>query len=201
MSISECELRNRKSTSIIRQARLAGLRNPAIRARQFLPRGLSMKKQISLAALALAFGLSAANAQNTGYNALIEQHIAAATKAAKSDMPGPLGLCKTATPQPAGSFMDYYRKMVKEPPLQPMQVMDELYFLGNYWTSSWAVKTSGGLVIIDSLDNADEAKHYIEDGRRKLNLNPADIKYVIVSHAHGDHYGGANYLKQKFNAH
>ena len=34
---------------------------------------------------------------------------------------------------------------------------------------------------------------------KKLKLNPADIKYVIVSHAHGDHYGGAAYLKKKFN--
>jgi metallo-beta-lactamase class B len=77
--------------------------------------------------------------------------------------------------------------------------MDELYFLGNYWTSAWAVKTSQGIVIIDALDNADEAQHYIEDGLKKLKLNPADIKYVIVSHAHGDHYGGAAYLKKKFN--
>jgi metallo-beta-lactamase class B len=76
--------------------------------------------------------------------------------------------------------------------------MDELYFLGNYWTSAWAVKTSAGIIIIDALDNTDEAKEYIEGGLRKLKLDPADIKYVIVSHAHGDHYGGANYLKQQF---
>ena len=49
------------------------------------------------------------------------------------------------------------------------------------------------------MDNSDEAEHYIEGGLRKLGLDPADIKYVIVSHAHGDHYGGADYLKQKFN--
>jgi metallo-beta-lactamase class B len=97
--------------------------------------------------------------------------------------------------------MDTYKAMLQKPPLEPMQVMDELYFLGNYWTSAWAVKTSEGLVVIDALDNADEAKQYIEGGLRKLNLNPADIKYVIVSHAHGDHYGGANYLKQQFGAH
>jgi len=129
----------------------------------------------------------------------VAEHVAIATKAAQSDLRGPLGLCKTATPAPAAAFMDNYKAKLKEPPLEPMQVMDELYFLGNYWTSSYAVKTSDGIVIIDALDNADEAEHYIEGGLRKLGLNPADIKYVIVSHAHGDHYGGANYLKQKFN--
>jgi metallo-beta-lactamase class B len=96
--------------------------------------------------------------------------------------------------------MDSYNRLVKEPPLAPMQVMDELYFLGNAWTAAWAIKTSQGIIIIDALDNADEAKQYIEGGLEKLGLNPADIKYVVVSHAHGDHYGGANYLKETFGA-
>jgi metallo-beta-lactamase class B len=152
--------------------------------------------QILLAALALTFSVTAVQAQD---NAIIERHIAAATRAAKADLLGTLGLCKTATPEPVVGFMDNYNKMKQELPLEPMQVMDELYFLGNYWTSAWAVKTSKGLVIIDAMDNADEAQHYIEDGLKKLKLDPADIKYVIVSHAHGDHYGGAAYLKKKFN--
>ena len=108
-------------------------------------------------------------------------------------------LCKTATPQDGPNFMDVYNSLKKEPPLEPMQVMDDLYFLGTRWSTAWALKTSAGLVIIDSLDNTDEAMQYIEEGLRKLKLDPADIKYVIVSHAHGDHYGGAAYLKEKFN--
>jgi metallo-beta-lactamase class B len=152
--------------------------------------------QVSLAALAFALAAPAVQAQD---NAIIERHMAAATRAAKADLLGALGLCKTATPEPVVGFMDNYNKMKQEPPLEPMQVMDELYFLGNYWTSAWAVKTSKGLVIIDALDNTDEAQHYIEDGLKKLKLDPADIKYVIVSHAHGDHYGGAAYLKKKYN--
>jgi len=154
--------------------------------------------QISLAVAALASLLiSAASAQD---NAVIDRHMAAATKAAKADLLGALGLCKTATPQEATGFMENYTKMKAEPPLEPMQVMDDLYFLGNYWTSAWAVKTSKGIVILDALDNADEAQQYIENGLKKLKLDPTDIKYVIVSHAHGDHYGGAAYLKKKFDA-
>jgi metallo-beta-lactamase class B len=152
---------------------------------------------ISLVAFALTFGVSIASAQED--NALVDRHIAAAARAAKADLLGPLALCKTATGAPASAFMDNYNAMKTEPPLEPMQVMDELYFLGNYWTSAWAVKTSKGIVIIDALDNDDEARHYIEDGLKKLKLDPADIKYVIISHAHGDHYGGASYLKKKFN--
>jgi metallo-beta-lactamase class B len=160
--------------------------------------GISMKRYFGIPfAAALTLGLSASYAQD---NPEIDRHMAAASKAAKADLLGPLGLCKTATPEPAAAFMDKYNKMKGEPPLEPMQVTDELYFLGTYWTSAWAVKTSKGIVIIGALDNADEAKHYIEDGLKKLKLDPTDIKYVIVSHAHGAHYGGANYLKKKFNA-
>lgn len=156
---------------------------------------------LALAGFAFALWLSTASYAQTAEPAGVTEHTALATKAAKSDLLGALGLCKTATPEPAPAFMDTYKAMLEKPPLEPMQVMDELYFLGNYWTSAWAVKTSDGLVIIDALDNADEAKQYIEGGLRKLDLDLADIKYVIVSHAHGDHYGGANYLKQKFGAH
>ena len=35
---------------------------------------------------------------------------------------------------------------------------------------------------------------------KKLGLDPAAIKYVIVSHAHRDHVGGAGYLQEHFGA-
>ena len=126
-----------------------------------------------------------------------QPHIAAAT--AGSDMLGALGLCRTASPAPAPSFMDNYRSMSALPPLEPMQVFDNLYFLGSKWTTAWAVKTSAGIVIIDAMNNDDEAEKYIDAGLKKLGLNPADIRYVVVSHGHGDHYGGASYLKKKFS--
>ena len=64
--------------------------------------------------------------------------------------------------------------------------------------SAWALKTSDGIILIDALNNAQEASALIEGGMRKLGLNPADIKYIIVTHAHGDHYGGVNYLMERY---
>jgi len=154
--------------------------------------------RLLLTAMAAAFGLCAAFAQQAGDNAVIDRHMAAAAHAAKTDLLGPLALCKTATEEPAPGFKDVYEKMSKEPPLEPMQVMDDLYFVGNNWTSSWAVKTSDGIVVIDALDNVDEAKQYIEGGFKKLKLDPTDIKYIIVSNSNPDHYGGATYLKNRY---
>jgi metallo-beta-lactamase class B len=154
-----------------------------------------------VALLASSFGQIRAQAQASNPVG-VKTHIAAATAAAadRQDLKGALGLCETATGAPAFAFMDNYRKWVAEPPLAPMQVFDNLYFLGAKWTTAWAIKTSNGIIVVDAMDNADEAEHYIEGGLRKLGADPSQIKYVIVSHAHGDHYGGADYLQKKFHA-
>src|SRR5215470_374843 len=152
------------------------------------------------AAVVGALSLTAALAQQAGDNAAIDSHMKAAAKAAKTDLLGPLALCKTATEDTPPTFKDLYERTSKDPPLEPMQVMDDLYFVGNAWTSAWAVKTSDGFVIIDALDNADEAKQYIEGGFKKLKLDASDIKYVIVSNSNPDHYGGATYLKTKYKS-
>jgi metallo-beta-lactamase class B len=38
------------------------------------------------------------------------------------------------------------------------------------------------------------------NGLEKLGLDPRDIRYVIVSHAHPDHVGGAKYLQDAYGA-
>ena len=105
--------------------------------------GNAMKRSstVALATLAISLSLSPAHAQKAD-PAAVAEHIAIATAAAKSDLLGPLALCKTATPTPGPSFMDNYNAAVKDPPLEPMQVMDELYFLGSKWSTAWAIKTS-----------------------------------------------------------
>jgi metallo-beta-lactamase class B len=86
------------------------------------------------------------------------------------------------------------------PPEPPYKVFDNLYFVGGRSVTSWAIQTSNGLILIDSMDNAQEARDYIVEGLKKLGLDPAAIKYVLVSHAHGDHYGGAEYLHDTYGA-
>ena len=63
--------------------------------------------------------------------------------------------------------------------------------------SAWALQTSDGLIVIDALfDYA--VKDSVVEGLRKLGLNPATMKYLIISHGHGDHHGGAKYLQDEF---
>jgi metallo-beta-lactamase class B len=85
--------------------------------------------------------------------------------------------------------------------LVPAQkIFDNLFYIGQMGVSAWAIKAPGGLVLIDALNNADEARDIIVPGLTALGLNPKDIKYVILTHGHGDHYGGAQYLKDTYGA-
>src|SRR5262245_60811824 len=76
----------------------------------------------------------------------------------------------------------------------PYKVFDNLYWLGTRQHSSWALRTSEGIIIIDT-NFAWATQPEIIDGLTRLGLNPRDIKYVIISHAHGDHDQGAAELQ------
>jgi len=78
------------------------------------------------------------------------------------------------------------------------KVFDNLYFVGTGGVSSWVIKTSDGLILIDALNTNNQAEQYIEKGMIALGLNPADIKYLIIGHEHGDHYGGQEYFVSKY---
>jgi len=82
--------------------------------------------------------------------------------------------------------------------MAPIQVFDNLYFIGQGAVSAWAVKTSEGLVIIDALNNASEAEYILVEGLRKVGFNPADMKYLVITHEHADHFGGARYLQDTY---
>lgn len=82
---------------------------------------------------------------------------------------------------------------------KPYKVFDNLYFVGTKIHSSWALTTSDGIILIDTLfDYAIDPE--IVEGLTTLGLNPRDIKYVLISHGHGDHDQGAAILQSRYGA-
>ena len=79
----------------------------------------------------------------------------------------------------------------------PSQLFDNLYYVGKTDVGAWVLKTSDGLVLIDTLNNIAEAENIIIPGIKKLGLNPDQIKLVILTHFHNDHTGGMPYFKAK----
>src|SRR4051794_22463054 len=82
---------------------------------------------------------------------------------------------------------------------RPYKVFDNLYFVGTKIHSSWALTTNAGIILIDTLfDYAVEPE--IVDGLTTLGLDPRTVKYVLISHAHGDHDQGAALLQSRYGA-
>lgn len=146
-------------------------------------------RMLAVSTLAATMGFMAAQAQTPD---TVEAHVAAATAAAGAEFKAPLRLCN---PPGQGGGIEAARA---EP--EPAKIFDNLYFIGVNSVSAWAITTSSGIIVIDSLNNPREAETYIEGGLRKLGLDPMQVKYVIVTHAHGDHFGGAQYLADRLQA-
>jgi metallo-beta-lactamase class B len=81
----------------------------------------------------------------------------------------------------------------------PAKVFDNLYFVGGKLHSSWALTTKEGIILIDTIYpyNSEEL---VIGGMKKLGLDPKNIKYVLISHAHADHIGGAEMLQTRYKA-
>jgi metallo-beta-lactamase class B len=154
---------------------------------------------VSLAACAQAPSRAS---DGTASEATIAAHVAAATKAAGGDLGELLSLCKPApASRESQSEMDKgLLALINKPAPPPGKAFDNLYFVGADWVSAWAIRTSDGIILIDALNNQMEAAALIEGGMARLGLDPRQIKYIVVTHGHGDHYGGARYLVGKYQA-
>jgi metallo-beta-lactamase class B len=135
-------------------------------------------------------------------NPQVERHIAAARAAAGEHM----GMVDRLCPLP-GVVRPVQGNRTAAPGVpardswhaEPAKVFDNLYFVGMTEFSAWAVTTSAGIIVIDPLFD-----YSVEDevvaGLTKLGLDPATIEYVLISHGHLDHAGGAKLLQERYGA-
>ena len=82
--------------------------------------------------------------------------------------------------------------------VEPFQMFDNVYYVGDKWVSSYVVETSAGLVIIDTLDFP--YSQWIPANLKKLGLNNKSVTHIIVTHGHSDHVGGAEFLQALYSS-
>jgi metallo-beta-lactamase class B len=128
----------------------------------------------------------------------VESHVAAAKAAAGSEhavlfdglcRPAPGPPQRPAGPRPVPERSTWY--------YEPVKVFDNLYYIGEKEYSAWAIVTSDGIVVVDTIWSY-SVEDQIVGGLKKLGFDPARIKYAIVSHAHIDHIGGAKHLQDTY---
>jgi len=193
--------------------RFEGIRNrgyvPAdgVCADRKIRRGVhQMKLLISIAGAVLFAIVGIASAQTP--NPTVDSYIATAKAAAGTDWAGTfLRLCIPPSPGPqaaggqagAGRGAGGRGTAPGTPAretwyAEPAKVADNLYFLGTKIHSAWAIVGSQGIIVLEALfDYA--ARDEILDGLKKVGLDPKNVKYVILSHAHADHDGGTVLLQ------
>jgi metallo-beta-lactamase class B len=159
-----------------------------------------MKSQLmtigAVLAVVAALGVTDAGAQTNA--AAVDAHLNAAKIAAGTDWTGTLArLCITApfvaaiadnAPGPAPARNTWF--------IEPAKVFDNLYFVGSRIHNAWALTNDAGIIILDTLYTYNSEEEIL-GGLKKLGLDANKIKYVIISHAHGDHVGGAKILQDR----
>ena len=73
--------------------------------------------------------------------------------------------------------------------IEPFKVFDNLYYVGPGYVSVWLLTTPEGHILFDSAQEP-YVDHVILS-IRKVGVDPRSIKYIILSHGHLDHFGGA----------
>jgi metallo-beta-lactamase class B len=81
----------------------------------------------------------------------------------------------------------------------PVKVFDNMYVFSTEDVNAWAIQTSDGIIMIDATYEY-SVKELITDAMPKVGLDPKQIKYVVVTHGHGDHSAGVKYLQDNFGA-
>src|SRR5438876_492320 len=168
----------------------------------------TLKRSITCA-LAISALISTANAQVAPPAPdSIETHLAAGKNAAggRDDTPDFYGLVTALCAAPLNAAPRPDAPAPRENPnrkstyLEPKKAFDDLYWMGTPSRSTWALTTSDGIIIYDTQGIYD-AEDLIVGGLKKLGLDPAKVKYVIISHAHANEVGGAKLMQSRYGAH
>lgn len=77
--------------------------------------------------------------------------------------------------------------------IEPWKPFDNVTYVGICWVSAWLIETDDGIVLIDTL-YGQFAEQLIEN-IQSVGVDMTDIRYVLMTHGHFDHVGGAATLK------
>lgn len=82
--------------------------------------------------------------------------------------------------------------------VEPFRMYGNLYYVGDSWVCAHIVDTGNGLILFDAGNCGGGATAMLIYAIWKLGFDPADVKWLIVSHGHVDHIGAVNFFKRMF---
>lgn len=138
----------------------------------------------------------------------VEAHLAAGKNAAggRDNTPDFYGLVTAVCVAPLNGAARPDAPAPRENPnrkatyMEPIKAFDDLYWLGSLSTSSWVLTSDDGYILYDT-QRVYDAEDVLIGGMKRLGLDPAKVKYVIVSHAHEGEVGGAYLFQSRYGSH
>ena len=80
--------------------------------------------------------------------------------------------------------------------VKPFRIADNLYFVGNKDVSCHLFDTGEGLLLLDT--SYTQAAYLLLESIRELGFDPRNIKWILHSHGHIDHFGCTRILVEKY---
>lgn len=98
-----------------------------------------------------------------------------------------------------GSVRDRFKDFYENPESkkqEPFRIFGNLYYVGDKQVCMHLIDTGEGLILIDC--GYGQTTHMIEDSIRALGFAVEDLRWIIVSHGHFDHFGSGNELRRRY---
>jgi metallo-beta-lactamase class B len=118
----------------------------------------------------------------------------AATFLLGSGMAGPAFSAEQKKEELSESYRGSQRNNEAYQKIAPFKVFDNLYYVGPGFVSAWLIPTPAGIIMIDSAQ--EPYVDHVIDSIKKAGFDIKNIKYIVLSHGHLDHFGGAARIQE-----
>ena len=80
--------------------------------------------------------------------------------------------------------------------IAPFKIADDLYYVGDRLVCVHLIRTDEGLILLDAGYYC--TTHLLMESILRLGFDPADVRWIILTHAHSDHFGAANEFRNLY---
>ena len=80
--------------------------------------------------------------------------------------------------------------------IEPFKMADDLYYVGDKLVCVHLIRTDEGLILLDA--GYPCTRHLLMASIIRLGFDPADVRWIILTHAHFDHFGAANEFRNLY---
>lgn len=96
-------------------------------------------------------------------------------------------------------YMDKHAAFYADPwtaAIEPFRMADGLYYVGDRKVCVHLLETAEGLILLDS--GFFHSPPLLLESIRKLGFDPADVRWILHTHEHFDHFGAAELFRKQY---